>query len=109
MDRGYEYQFRFTISGACRIRKFKAHAIEQQDKMEGECSTGGTCTTLAGCPGGIIYGYSSYGLPFIIINGQAVPLESNTAQPGYLLWDATQQKYDYVYIANNQIVVQPQT
>lgn len=51
MERGYEFQFRFEITGSCRIRKFKAHAVIDQDSMEGECAPESTtCKTLTGCP-----------------------------------------------------------
>jgi hypothetical protein len=50
MDRGYEFQFRFEVTGYGQMRKFKAHAVMEQMQMEGECpSTSVTCKTLSGC------------------------------------------------------------
>ena len=49
MDRGYEFQFRFEITGNCRIRKFKAHSVIEDMPMEGECPSTVTCKTLSGC------------------------------------------------------------
>ena len=59
MDRGYEFQFRLEITGNCRIRKFKAHALMEQDAMEGECPPSVSCKTLSGCETSW-FGFSSY-------------------------------------------------
>lgn len=60
MCNGYQFQFRFEITGSCRIRTFKVHANMVQDSIEGECPTDATCTTVAGCETSW-FGYSSYG------------------------------------------------
>jgi hypothetical protein len=60
MNRGFEFQFRMEITGYCRIRKFKLHALEEQQQMEGSCPPSTACKTLTGCLPAY-FGYSSYG------------------------------------------------
>ena len=60
MDRGHEFQFRLEITGSCRIRKFKAHALMEQMAMEGECAPSVDCKTLSGCQTQL-FNYDSYG------------------------------------------------
>ena len=60
MDRGYEFQFRFEITGSCRIRKFKAHSVVESDSEEGECQPSVVCKTLTGCLPGW-FDYDAYG------------------------------------------------
>jgi hypothetical protein len=59
MDRGYEFQFRFEITGSCGMPKFKVHALIEQDAMEGECPPSVVCKTLSGCKKSW-FGYDSY-------------------------------------------------
>jgi hypothetical protein len=62
IDRGYEFQFRFEITGSCRVRKFKAHAVIEQDSKEGECPPdSATCKTTSGCPPQW-FTYNAYGI-----------------------------------------------
>jgi hypothetical protein len=60
MDRGHEFQFRLEITGSCRVRKFKAHALMEQMAMEGECAPSVDCKTLSGCKTSL-FNYNAYG------------------------------------------------
>jgi N-acetylneuraminic acid mutarotase len=61
MDRGFEFQFRLETTGSFRVRKFKAHALMEQQEMEGGCSPTVVCKTLSGCQKGL-FAYNSYGI-----------------------------------------------
>ena len=60
MNLGFEFQSRMEITGSCRVRKFKLHAVEVQQEMEGTCPPQVDCKTLTGCLPGF-YTYNSYG------------------------------------------------
>jgi len=49
LDRAYEFQFKIEMTGHCRIRKFRPHAIIQGDAMEGECPGQATCVGVQSC------------------------------------------------------------
>lgn len=46
---GYEFQFRLEGSGSFRIRRFKPHAKERSDKIEGDCPPEVECKTFEAC------------------------------------------------------------
>lgn len=60
LDRFFELQIRFEITGHVRIRKAKVHAIPTVQKMEGEAQPATVCTTLSICEKNP-YVYNSYG------------------------------------------------
>ena len=46
---GYEFQFRFVITGYCRIKQLRFHAYTQQESPNGDCPTAGTCFGISNC------------------------------------------------------------
>lgn len=46
---GYEFQFRFVITGFCRIKQCRFHAYAQEENPNGECRGEGECVGIANC------------------------------------------------------------
>lgn len=58
---GFEFEYRLTITGHCRFRRFKPHAKRMTMEMEGSGGCAETqCMRLTDC-GQDLYSYSSYG------------------------------------------------
>ncbi len=46
---GFEFQFRFVITGYCRIKQCRFHAYNLQENPNGECRTSGACVGITNC------------------------------------------------------------
>lgn len=58
---GYEFQFKLSITGHCRFRKFRAHTKLVPNPMEGQCQGEVTCKDITGCDDDLIGSYNAYG------------------------------------------------
>lgn len=85
MDRFYRMQFKFVITGHCRIKAFKAHAVPDQQEAEGSAPPAvASCTVSPGCPDDW-YTYNSYagGQPGIAVTGVPAQIDFGGLMPRY--------------------------
>jgi hypothetical protein len=57
---GYEFSFRIEMTGHCRIKLFRPHALKKSDKISGDCPAEVVCNTVQSC-GESLFTYDSHG------------------------------------------------